>query len=114
MKTLPIDLKKLSDAVSKEVLKNTKFITLYTKVNNLENKIPDVSTLIHTKHRETKFGEQIEEGKKKIPDISGLVTTVVLNTKIVVVENKIPGISGLMTTAVLYTKIGEAENKIRG
>ena len=47
MKTVPIDLKKLSDAVDNEVIKNTKFSTLKTKVNNLEKKIPDETTLIH-------------------------------------------------------------------
>ena len=33
--------------MSKEVVKNTKFNKLNTKVNSLENKIPDRSTLIH-------------------------------------------------------------------
>ena len=45
MKTVPIDLKKLSDAVDNEVVKNTKFNTLKTKVNILEKKIPDATTL---------------------------------------------------------------------
>ena len=47
LKTVPVDLKKLSDVVHNEVLKNTKFNTLKTKVNSLENKIPDATTLIH-------------------------------------------------------------------
>ena len=34
LKTVPADLKKLSDAVDNEVAKNTKFNTLKTKVNN--------------------------------------------------------------------------------
>ena len=33
--------------VDYEVVKNTKFNTLKTKVNNLENKIPDRTTLVH-------------------------------------------------------------------
>ena len=33
LKTVPVDLKKLSDAVENEVVKNTKFNTLNTKVN---------------------------------------------------------------------------------
>ena len=37
-KTLLVDLKKLSDVVDSEVLKNPKFNTLKTKVNNLERK----------------------------------------------------------------------------
>ena len=44
---MPIDLKKLSDVVDNEVVKNTKFNTPNTKVNNVENTIPDATTLIH-------------------------------------------------------------------
>ena len=47
LKTVPVDLKKLSDVVDNEVVKNTKFNTLKTKVNNLENKIPEATILIH-------------------------------------------------------------------
>ena len=46
-KTVPVDLRKLSDVVDNEVVKNTKFNTLKTKVNILEKKIPDATTLIH-------------------------------------------------------------------
>ena len=47
LKTVPVDLKKLSNVVDNEVVKKTKFNTLKTKVNNLEKKIPDPTTLIH-------------------------------------------------------------------
>ena len=47
LKTFPLDLKKLSDVVDNEVVTNTKFNTLKTRVNNLEKKIPDTTTLIH-------------------------------------------------------------------
>ena len=40
------------------------------------------------------------------------MTATVLNTKIFEVENKIPNTSGLVTTIALNTKISEAENKI--
>ena len=46
LKAVPVDLKKLSDLVAKELVKNTKFNTLKTKVNNLEKKRPDAATLI--------------------------------------------------------------------
>ena len=46
LKTVPIDLKKLSDAVDNDVVKNTKLDTLKT-VHSLEKKIPDATTLIH-------------------------------------------------------------------
>ena len=46
LKTVPVDLKKLSDIVDNEVVKNTKLNTIKTKVNNLEKKITDATTLI--------------------------------------------------------------------
>ena len=65
MKTVPIDLKKLSDAVDNEVIKNTKFSTLKTKVNNLEKKIPDETTLIHM----SQFNTDKQNLKKNIGDV---------------------------------------------
>ena len=46
LKTVPTAFKKSSDVVSEGVVKNTEFNTLNTKVNNLENKITDATTLI--------------------------------------------------------------------
>ena len=46
LKIIPADLKKLSDVVDNKVVKNKKFITLKTKVNNLEKKVPDAITLV--------------------------------------------------------------------
>ena len=46
-KTVSIDLKKLIVVVHNDVVKNTKFNTLKTKVNNLERKISGGTTLIH-------------------------------------------------------------------
>ena len=46
LKAATVGLKKLSDVVDIEVVKNTKFDTLKTKVNNLEEKVPDATTLI--------------------------------------------------------------------
>ena len=40
------------------------------------------------------------------------MTTTILNTKIIKVENNIPDTSGLMNLAVLNISIGEVENKI--
>ena len=47
LKTVPADLKKLSDVAANEVVKSTKFNTLKTKVNNLEKKVLGVTTSIH-------------------------------------------------------------------
>ena len=48
LKTVPIDLKKLGDVVSNQVVKKTVYNKVNMKVNNLEKKIRDASTLIHT------------------------------------------------------------------
>ena len=48
LKTVPVGLKKqISDVVDNKVVKNTKFNTLETKVNRLQTKIPDATTLFH-------------------------------------------------------------------
>ena len=91
MKTLPKNLKIFSDVVDKQIVKKTLYKTLNTKVNNLENKIPDASTLIQKNQYNT--GKQNLEKKtrdveNKIPDISGLATIPALNTKIIEVKNK--------------------------
>ena len=60
LKTFLVDLKKFSDAVDNEVVKNTKFNTLKTKVKNLEKNIPDATTLIHI--------NQFNTGKQKFTE----------------------------------------------
>ena len=44
---VPADLKKLSDVVDNDVVKNTKFNTLKAKLNSLEDKIPNGTSLVH-------------------------------------------------------------------
>ena len=53
LKTGLKDLNKLSDVVDKEGVKKPKLNTLSAKVNNLEKKIPDASTLIQTNQYNT-------------------------------------------------------------
>ena len=85
-KTAPLDLKKLSYVVDNEVVKNTEFNTLKTKVNNLEEKIPDATTFILINQYKIQR-KKIRDVDKKMPDESGLVITTVLSTKINEVEN---------------------------
>ena len=66
LKTVPVYLKKISDVVDNEVAKNTKFNTVKTKVNNLEKKIPDATTLIHINQENT----DKRNLKKKIGDFN--------------------------------------------
>ena len=42
-----MDLKKLSDVVDNEVIENSKSNLAKAKVNSLEKKTPDATTLIH-------------------------------------------------------------------
>ena len=64
----------------------------------MEKIIPDATTLIHVNQYNTDKGsleKLIGEVQDKIPDVSSLVTTVAFTTKIGVVENKVPNFSGL-------------------
>ena len=47
LRTVPVGWKKLSDVVDNVIVKTTNFNTLKTKVNSLEQKIPDATILIH-------------------------------------------------------------------
>ena len=58
---------------------------LNTKVNNLEKEIPDATTLIRINHYNTdkhNLEKKFEDIDEKIPYVSGLVATTVLNTKL--------------------------------
>ena len=91
LKTDPVDLKRLNKVVHNEVIKITKFITLMTKRNNLEKKNPIATKLIPRKsiqHRQSQFRKKKLEMLIKKTDRSGLVTTTVLNTKLVKLKIK--------------------------
>ena len=66
LKTVPVDLKILSNVVDNGVVKNTKYNTL--KTNYLDKKIPDATTLIHINKYNTdeqNLAKQIEDVTKK-------------------------------------------------
>ena len=70
MQTVLVDLKKLSDVVSKKVRKKTVYNKLNTKINNLEIRIPDASNLIQTNQynadkQKLDIGENIGDFDKK-------------------------------------------------
>ena len=88
-KTIPVDLKKLSDVVDNEVVKNRTLNTLKLKVNNSEKKIPDATILLHINQYNTgkqNLEKKIEGVDEKIPDTSSLVTELFWISE---VENKI-------------------------
>ena len=82
---VPTDLSKLNDVVNNDVVKKTKYDA---QIENIEDKIPDISNLVTRANLNTK----ISEVKNEIPSITGLATTSTLTA----VENKIPSISNLV------------------
>ena len=105
----------LSNVVNKEVVKKkTVYSKLKTKVHLLYKEIPDPPTLIHINQYNTvkqSLEEKNEDVDKRIPDISGSVTTTVLNTKIKGVKKKIPDLPGLVKKTDSDDKILEIEGK---
>ena len=95
LKTVPVDLNKLSNVVNNEVIKKTVYDKLFAKVNNIDN--------IENKYETNKSGleKKTSDADKKIPDTSGLVKKANYNAKITEIESKMPSISGLATTAAL-------------
>ena len=117
-----VDLGKLSDAVKNEVVKETVYDKLVTKVNNidtsgfvlktkynadkseLEKKIPDTSWFV----KKTDYSAEISEIESKIPSTSGLATT----SALAAVKNKIAHVSSLVKKTDYNTKISGTEKKV--
>ena len=124
LKTIPVDLAKLSNVVRNDAIKeteydklvakvngidNTKFVSrtkyrLNTKVTEIEGKIPHISDLT------TKSALTVVENK--IPDVSSLVKKTDFNTKVTEIEGKIPDITNLVKKTDFNTKVTEIEGKI--
>ena len=106
LKTVPVDLSKLSNVVNNEVAKKTVYDKLVAKVNNIDTN----GYILKAKYDrdESDLEKKISYADKKNPDTSGLVKKTDYNGKINEIESKIPSISGLGTTSAL----NEVENKI--
>ena len=91
---VPADLSKLSNVVNNEVFKKTEYDA---KIKNIEDKIPDISTLA----TKVILIQKINEVKNEIPSITGLATTSALTT----VETKIPSISNLVKKQIMIQKL---------
>ena len=118
LKTVPVDLAKLSNVVKNELVKKTDY---NTKVTSIESQIAGV-----TKNMLDNLGDIT---KLKAVDTSNFVLKTklasditTLENKIVTVDKKIPDISGLATktslasylqTATFNSKVTEVENKIK-
>ena len=118
LKTVPVDLAKLSNVVNNDVVKKTDY---NTKVTNIESQTAGV-----TKNTLDNLGDI---AKLKVVDTSNFVLktklasdVTTLENKIDTVDKKIPDISGLATktsltsylqTATFNSKVTELENKIK-
>ena len=118
LKTVPVDLAKLTNAVENDLVKKTDY---NAKVTNIESQIAGV-----TKNTLNNLGDIT---KLKAVDTSNFVLktklasdVTTLENKIDTVDKKIPDISGLATktsltsylqTATFNSKVTEVENKIK-
>ena len=106
LKTVPVDLAKLSNVVKNDLVKKTEYNKLVTKVDNIDT----INFVKKNKYGKdgSDFKDEITKIDKKIPDVSNLVKKTDFNAKTSEVEGKIPIISGLATTSALTA----VENKI--
>ena len=102
LKSVPIDLTKLSNVVKNDLVKKTEYDKLVNKVNGI-----DATNFVSGTRYEkdgSDFEDKINKIDKIIPDVSDLVK----KTTLTAVENKIPDVSGLATKSALTA----VENKI--
>ena len=87
LKTVPVDLAKLSNVVQNDVGKKTEYISLKTKVYSID------TTNFVLKAKYGKYGSDFEDKNskidKKILDVSGLVKKTDFNAKVTEIESKI-------------------------
>ena len=71
LKTVPVDLAKLSNVVVNDVVKKTEYDKLVGKVYNIDT----TNFVLKTKYEKdgSDFADKIKKVDKKIPDVSGLV-----------------------------------------
>ena len=99
LKTVPVDLSKLSNVVDNDVVKKNCVCKLVPQVNAIcTNRF-----VLKTHYNTDKSGleKKIDDASKKILDASGLVIKTDYNAKITDIEGKIPSITSLATTAAL-------------
>ena len=87
LKTVPVDLSKLSNVVNNDVAKKTVYDKLVAKVSNI-----DTSRFL----LKTRYDTDKSDLEKKIPDTSIFVKKSNYNAKIIEIESKITSISGIM------------------
>ena len=106
LKTVPIDLSKLSNVVKNEVVKKTVYDKLVSKVNNIDTSRFVLKIKYDTDKSDLE--KKISDSDRKILDTSGLVRKTDYNAKITEIDGKTSSISGLATNSALTA----IENKI--
>ena len=106
LKTVSVDLVKLSNVVKNNVVKMTEYNKLVTLVDNIDT----TNFVKKTKYEKdgTDFEDKINKRDIKIPGVSSLVKKTDFNTKVTVIEGKILDVSSLVTKSALTV----VENKI--
>ena len=100
---VPVDLSMLnqirSNVVENDVVKRTKYNKLVAKVDTIDT----TNFVKRTKYEKdgSDYEDKINKIDKKIPDISSLVRKTDVNTKVTEIEGKIPSITGLATNSEL-------------
>ena len=85
--------------VKNDVIKKTEYDKLFAKVNAIDN----TNFVSKTKYEKdgSDFEDKINKIEKKILDISSLFKKTYFNTKVTEIEGKIPSITGLATNSEL-------------
>ena len=112
--TVSVDLSKLSNVVNHEVVKNTGYDKLLTKVNNIDTS----GFVLKTKYTADKsdLEKKTSDADKKNCDTSGLKKKSDYNVKISEIKSKIPTINGLATSSALTAvknKIPDVSNLVK-
>ena len=110
---VPVDLRKLRDVVTNDVVKKAVNDKLAVRVNNIDTTDFALKTKYQTDKAELEkkipdATDFIKKVKFKIPDVGSLAT----KTALIAVENKIPCVSSLVKKADYNTKITEIEKKL--
>ena len=90
LKTVPVDLAKLSNVVKNDVVKKSEYNKLVTEVDNIDTTGFVLKTTCDTDKSDLE--KKITNAEKKIPKSSDLAKKADLNAKITGIENKIPTI----------------------
>ena len=98
LKTIPVDLAKLSKNVKNNIVKKTEYNSLRTKVDSIDT----TNFVLKTKYEKdgSDFEDKISKIDKKIPYVSDLVKKADFNAKVTETEGKIPSITGLSSNKI--------------